>query len=251
LSIVVILGPFNQATSQITLKNNEKKNYRVFKPSSSNQPQIKDMVVKFSNLIFNQMSPLEAYKRYVFMGSLTKEESKYFQRNFLKLKKTISPNLKIRYLSVVFAKEFPKLYLVLGKKDFSNDLSSLSDNFYSLLSASEKEYYDNLVKNLLIQEKLSKKEFEDFFNDDGKSITEAEITKMEKIFSRILLSIKSQLNKEIYNKNLKTLNLSWKITNEQLDKKEVYLSVLKPLLAFVVSLKNNSPKIIEFPEYID
>ncbi len=251
LLAILIFGVSIYCFGQNDLGKNRKIKHKTHERNILNKIQVDNMVKGFNKTMFEQMNPLAAYRKYVYLGKLTAEESEYFPREFLQKKQEIPFNLRLRYLSIVFARNFPKVYYILGMKDFSNDFENLHYAFSALLSSLEKDEYNKFFSIVLEQNNLSKTEFESFFESDVAAIDERYISKMEKIFGEFLAMINKRIDKKIYEGNLKQLNTKWEISREKLDKNSVYNVVLEEILLFVVSRKNRSPKIIEFPRFIN
>ena len=210
--------------------------------------KVREMVDGFSQLLFAEMKPRQAFARYLYVGSLTSEETSYFERKFLHLNKRVPNSLRLKYYSLVAAKQFPELYLIFGNSDMSPDFAK---RLHIELDKGDGKLFHSLLTNALKKHGVTQKEFDNFFTEDGRPVTSHQIMLMKQVIDSLIIFVKGHIDSSLYSRNLNLLNEQWKIQPQKLEKHFAYLVISKPLLSFIVAIKAKQAKIIEFPEYVD
>jgi len=209
--------------------------------------EVRKMVKDFSRLLFSEMNPSEAYTTYIFVGDLTREELGYFDRDFLKINKDIPLSSIPRYLSLVAWRDFAKAYFIFGHTKLSKDYTQQIRRGLE----SENEEFERILSSSLKENNLSRSDFDAFFEEDGKTVTDSQIVQLEKLYNDVMKAVKKIINMSTYSNNIRLLNRNWEIRRNSIGKEIVYSVTLRPIMSFIVGRKANSIKIIEFPQYVD
>lgn len=213
------------------------------------EKQVGEMIAGLNKVLFTEMNPREAFRKYFYFGKSNKEFDN-FSGLFDVSEKRIPSNLKSRYLQLHFEKYFYELYFVLGKQNFSDDFKELNFDNTDFTVIENKEYGD-LLSSHLQSKNISKTDFINFFKEDNKPITRKQILDMEKAFDELLVTIKQSINKEIYEKNVERVNKNWKIEEQSKVGKEIFFLVTsKPSFMFIAGSKNNSTLIVGIPDLL-
>lgn len=209
--------------------------------------EIEKWLVSYTNTIFVDMNPGGAFNTYLFLGKFTKKEYEMGIEGINTTKKLPKGYLK-RYLRLNFEQSFYELLFSMGTKGFIENFNqaSFDDNGFTTITNAE---YPNLLALSLTKNKISKKDFIQFFKQDNKSVTKTRIIKMERLFKDVLTAIKAKINKSNYDENVKQIQNMWEIRSIENPK---YCLVINDWAgSFVIGKKNGRIKVLDFPSAID
>ncbi len=206
-------------------------------------------VADYTQSLYREMNPRETLLKSIYYGKLTKDESKKTFRKWVNNPKKIVPKgyLK-RYLNLALERDFYELFLSLGAKEFSADFSEIEydDDGFTLIKNKD---YANLLLETLKKNRISKESYINFFQKDGKPVTSKQIIRIEAALIDVLKLVKSKINFQIYDKNVKLFGKLWKI---ECSKDNKYCSVVNGLGGtFIIGKKNGRFQILDFSGEID
>ncbi len=223
--------------SQITSKE------RVIKKDIT-KAEAENWVTVYTNTVFVEMNPGGAFNTYFFSGEFTKNDLESGVDGIADTKKKLPKNYLKRYLRLNFERSYYELFFSMGTKGFIENFTqeSFDDNGITTISNEEYMY---LLTSLLGKHKISNANFSQFFYQDTGTITKNQMIKMEGLFSDLLSSIKTEINKSNYNENVKQIQNMWEI-RDNIKTPRYSLVVNKWVGSYIIGKKNGKIQILDF-----
>ncbi len=224
------------------------------KPSNRNDftpGEVEEWVAEYTRGMFGDKNPRGTLSKALYLGKLTKEESKAISREWLNSPKKIVPKHYLkRYIILRFERYFYENFYSMGTMKLSDDFSEIAfdDNGYTLVENAD---YANLLTTALVKNGISKKSYISFFRKDGKMVKKKQVIAIEKVLIDVSNAVKSKINPIYYDKNLKTFMKQWEIKGVTENNYRLILNRLPLGSAFIIGKKNGKIQVLDFPTAID
>jgi hypothetical protein len=194
--------------------------------------QAKKLIEKFIDGVFIKRNIEETFERLSLFEPCNqiyyeKNEGQCFLRDF---PTGLGHSTNSRIAAMIWRYEFGAIYLILGNEPIQDSYPYASSEYNDLKTKV-------LEKNRFSDEVVGK--------ENSKKDVEKRLDEIEKNFDEIEKLVFEQLNKSLYNENIKTLKKSIKVTKVIIKKRTFYEVSIKGLVfGFVLSVKNGEMKII-------